>query len=224
MPSGPVGKARRRLHELLEDSFSLFGSRDAKSEAQLCATRPTSAARAPDILTIFSETKGRITHARYFYLGIVIEKHSEKNSAKLRVYIIIINYNIVSVKSQRQNLSRKLIDYFFSIFCLKFMLMSVFNFVFSPISSPLAEMQVRPRTSLPVKSNDGDIAENGHFQPPRSRSGWGSRPLSAGPFHRPNLPDVDTRRILVDSQLPPEDPAVPLIASIKRELEKFSPQ
>ena len=157
MPSGPVGKARRRLHELLEDSFSLFGSRDAKSEAQLCATRPTSAARAPDILTIFSETKGRITHA-------------------------------------------------------------------SPISPPLAEMQVRPRTSLPVKSNDGDIAENGHFQPPRSRSGWGSRPLSAGPFHRPNLPDVDARRILVDSQLPPEDPAVPLIASIKRELEKFSPQ
>ncbi|XP_043598516.1 uncharacterized protein LOC122574688 isoform X1 [Bombus pyrosoma] len=157
MPSGPVGKARRRLHELLEDSFSLFGSRDAKSETQLCATRPTSAARAPDILTIFSETKGRITHA-------------------------------------------------------------------SPISSPLAEMQVRPRTSLPVKSNDGDIAENGHLKPPRSRSGWGSRPLSAGPFHRPNLPDVDTRRILVDSQLPPEDPAVPLIASIKRELEKFSPQ
>mgnify|MGYP004594193747 CR=1 FL=1 len=66
MPSGPVGKARRRLHELLEDSFSLFGSRDAKSEAQLSATRPTSAARAPDILTMFSET-GRSTHARYYY-------------------------------------------------------------------------------------------------------------------------------------------------------------
>ncbi|KAK1129528.1 hypothetical protein K0M31_019250 [Melipona bicolor] len=157
MPSGPVGKARRRLHELLEDSFSLFGSRDAKPEAQLSVTRPTSATRAPDILTVFSET-GRSTHT-------------------------------------------------------------------SPVSSPLTEMQARPCTSFPVKSNDANIAENGHSVPSRSRSGWGSRPLSAGPFHRPNLmPDVDTRRILVDSQLPPEDPAVPLIASIKKELEKFSPK
>ncbi|XP_043508288.1 uncharacterized protein LOC122527821 isoform X2 [Frieseomelitta varia] len=157
MPSGPVGKARRRLHELLEDSFSLFGSRDAKPEAQLPATRPTSAARPPDILTVFSET-GRSTHT-------------------------------------------------------------------SPVSSPLTEMETRPSTSFPVKSNDANIAENGHSVPSRSRSGWGSRPLSAGPFHRPNLmPDVDTRRILVDSQLPPEDPAVPLIASIKKELEKFSPK
>ncbi|KOX79442.1 hypothetical protein WN51_02707 [Melipona quadrifasciata] len=157
MPSGPVGKARRRLHELLEDSFSLFGSRDAKPEAQLSATRPTSAARAPDILTVFSET-GRSTHT-------------------------------------------------------------------SPVSSPLTEMQARPCTSFPMKSNDANIAENRHSVPSRSRSGWGSRPLSAGPFHRPTLmPDVDTRRILVDSQLPPEDPAVPLIASIKKELEKFSPK
>ncbi|KAK9299649.1 hypothetical protein QLX08_007441 [Tetragonisca angustula] len=157
MPSGPVGKARRRLHELLEDSFSLFGSRDAKPEAQLPATRPSSAARAPDILTVFSET-GRSTHT-------------------------------------------------------------------SPVPSPLTEMQALPSTSFPMKSNDANIAENGHSVPSRSRSGWGSRPLSAGPFHRPNLmPDVDTRRILADSQLPPEDPAVPLIASIKKELEKFSPK
>lgn len=79
MPSGPVGKARRRLHELLEDSFSLFGSRDVKPEAQLPATRPTSAARAPDILTVFSET-GRSTHTRYllsvnFYLFCIYEKN-----------------------------------------------------------------------------------------------------------------------------------------------------
>ncbi|XP_017756666.1 PREDICTED: uncharacterized protein LOC108548307 isoform X2 [Eufriesea mexicana] len=149
------GKARRRLHELLEDSFSLFGSRDPKSEVQLCATRPTSAARTPDILTVFSETKGRSTHA-------------------------------------------------------------------SPVSSPSTVMKSRPRTSFPIKSNEGNVAENS--VPTRSRNSWGSRPLSAGPFHRPNLPDIDTRRILTDCQLPPEDPAVPLIVSIKKELEKFSPQ
>ncbi|CAL7941770.1 unnamed protein product [Xylocopa violacea] len=156
-PSGPVGKARRRLHELLEDSFSLFGSRDLKPEVHLCPTRPTSATHTPDVLTILSETKGRSPHA-------------------------------------------------------------------SPASSPSTEMKTRPRTSLMVKPTDGNGGGNGHSVPFRSRSGWGSRPLSAGPFHRPNLPDIDTRRILVDSQLPPQDPAVPLIASIKKELEKFSPQ
>ncbi|XP_017877266.1 uncharacterized protein LOC108623338 [Ceratina calcarata] len=134
--SRPVGKARRRLHELLEDSFSLFGSRDPKVETY---SRPTSAARSPDVLTIFSET--------------------------------------------------------------------------------------RPRTSVPGKPvPDTNMSENGRSVQFRSRGVWSSRPLSAGPFHRPNLPEVDARRILTDSQLPPEDPAVPLIASIKRELEKFSPQ
>ncbi|XP_029039183.2 uncharacterized protein LOC114874237 isoform X1 [Osmia bicornis bicornis] len=151
-PSGPVGRARRRLHELLEDSFSLFGSRDPKNEQ---STRPTSAIHAPDVLTIFSETKGR------------------------SIYI-------------------------------------------SPTTTPVTEIKPRPRTSLPGKSVEESVNE--HCKPPQSRSGWGSRPLSAGPFHRPNLPDIDTRRILTDCQLSPEDPAVPLIASIKKELDKFSPR
>jgi len=85
------------------------------------------------------------------------------------------------------------------------------------------EMKTRPRTSLPRRGLDEDIPETGQTESIHSRT-WGSRPLSAGPFHRPNLPEVDTRRILADSRLPPEDPAVPLIASIKKELEKFSPQ
>lgn len=156
--SGPVGKARKRLHELLEDSFSLFGSRDQKPDVQLYTTQSTSIERVPDTFTIFSETKERSIHA-------------------------------------------------------------------SPISSPLTEMHTRPRTSLLLKYNtiDNDkIAENGHFVP--SRNNWGSRPLSAGPFHKPNLPIVNSRRILTDCQLPQEDPAVPLIASIKKELEKFSSQ
>lgn len=76
---------------------------------------------------------------------------------------------------------------------------------------------------LKYNTIDNDrIAENGHFIP--SRNNWSSRPLSAGPFHKPNLPIVNSKRILTDCQLPQEDPAVPLIASIKKELEKFSSQ
>lgn len=45
-----------------------------------------------------------------------------------------------------------------------------------------------------------------------------SRPLSAGPFHRPTVnPDF----ILTDSQLPADDPAAPIISAIKRELDKI---
>ncbi|CAK9813164.1 hypothetical protein ANTPLA_LOCUS7718 [Anthophora plagiata] len=154
--SVPVGRARKRLHELLEDSFSLFGSRDLKSEVQ-CTTRQPSTANAQDVLTIFSETKGKSAYT-------------------------------------------------------------------SPISSPLAEAKAQARTSLQGKNIEGKISENTHSLLSQPCSGWSSRPLSAGPFHRPNVPDVNTRRILTDCQLPLEDPAVPLIASIKKELEKFYPQ
>ncbi|EFN74071.1 hypothetical protein EAG_04457 [Camponotus floridanus] len=158
LPSGPVGRARRRLHELLEDSFSLFGSRDVKiKEPQQPQTSQPSAsfARTADTFAILSETRGKSAHV-------------------------------------------------------------------SPVATPTMEIKTRPRTSLPRRDLDEDIPETGQAEI-HSRSAWGSRPLSAGPFHRPNLPEVETRRILADSRLPPEDPAVPLIASIKKELEKFSP-
>ncbi|XP_014471715.1 PREDICTED: uncharacterized protein LOC106742875 isoform X2 [Dinoponera quadriceps] len=65
LPSGPVGRARRRLHELLEDSFSLFGSRDVKiREPQM--SRPPSA-HTTDALATLSETRGRSAHVRYIY-------------------------------------------------------------------------------------------------------------------------------------------------------------
>ncbi|XP_015172713.1 PREDICTED: uncharacterized protein LOC107064500 [Polistes dominula] len=150
---GPVGRARRRLHELLEDSFSLFGSREPKPSKELFQatnTRPNSAVRTTDALTIFTEGK------------------------------------------------------------------------YSPTSRTLAELSTRPRTSVSRRNLVEDIPETGHSNHPRGGT-WGSRPLSAGPFHKPNLPEVDTKRILVDSQLSPEDPAVPLISSIKKELDKFSP-
>ncbi|XP_050457989.1 uncharacterized protein LOC126854883 isoform X2 [Cataglyphis hispanica] len=157
LPSGPVGRARRRLHELLEDSFSLFGSRDVKIKEPQTSQPSTSFAQTADTLAILSETRGKSAHV-------------------------------------------------------------------SPVATPTMEIKARPRTSLPRRDLDEKIPETGQAEQIHSRNAWGSRPLSAGPFHRPNLPEVDTRRILTDSRLPPEDPAVPLIASIKKELEKFSPQ
>ncbi|XP_018048714.1 PREDICTED: uncharacterized protein LOC108687458 [Atta colombica] len=157
LPSGPVGRARRRLHELLEDSFSLFGSRDIKIKEPQRPSQPITVACTADTLAILSETKGKSAHV-------------------------------------------------------------------SPVTTPTMEMKTRPRTSLPRRGLDEDILETGQIESIHSRGAWGSRPLSAGPFHRPNLPEVDTRRILADNRLSPEDPAVPLIASIKKELEKFSSQ
>ncbi|XP_076176292.1 uncharacterized protein LOC143151238 isoform X2 [Ptiloglossa arizonensis] len=151
--ASPVGRARRRLNELLEDSFSLFGSRDQKSEVQACTPRPTSAMCATDVLTIFPKTKGRAPHI-------------------------------------------------------------------SSVSSPTMEME--STLNMTQKHFEESVAENKHSVPIQSHSSWGTRPLSAGPFHRPNLPNINTRRILLECQLPPEDPAVPLIASIKKELKKFS--
>ncbi|XP_076627643.1 uncharacterized protein LOC143344913 [Colletes latitarsis] len=152
-----VGRAKRRLNELLEDSFSLFGSRDQKSEVQPCTLRPNSATCAADVLTIFSKTKGRSSHI-------------------------------------------------------------------SSVSSPMMETKSRLDMSLPQKDFEESIGENRHSVPIQSHNSWGTRPFSAGPFHRPNLPYINTRRILLECQLPPEDPAVPLIVSIKKELKKFSLQ
>ncbi|XP_076647252.1 uncharacterized protein LOC143355919 [Halictus rubicundus] len=153
--AGPVGRAKRRLHELLEDSFSLFGSREQNSEMQTCTTQPNSAVYVPDVLPVFSKTRGRCVHI-------------------------------------------------------------------SAGSSPTMETEIKHHTSLPQNNIEENIAENGHSGSVQSHSGWSTRPLSAGPFHRPNVPDIDTKRILLHCQLPPEDPAVPLIASIKKELQKFS--
>lgn len=152
--SGPVGRARRRLHELLEDSFSLFGTKETKHRDTPSSTlRPSSAALSPDRVTTHSTSRGKSAHV-------------------------------------------------------------------SPVGSPVDYTKNRPRTSIP---HDEEIPETGNMGPP-TRGAWGSRPMSAGPFHRPHLPEVDVGRVLADTQLQPEDPAVPLIAAIRKELEKFTPE
>ncbi|XP_033222414.1 uncharacterized protein LOC117176311 isoform X2 [Belonocnema kinseyi] len=151
---GPVGRARRRLHELLEDSFSLFGSREAKTKEDQSNQYVFISRGLSDHLTILSETRGKSANV-------------------------------------------------------------------SPVTTPTSQIKSRPRSSVPRTEMEELIQETENMGP-HPRGAWGSRPLSAGPFHRPNLPEVNTMRLLADSQLLVEDPAVPLINRIKQELKKFS--
>ncbi|XP_058798915.1 uncharacterized protein LOC131668611 [Phymastichus coffea] len=175
VPHGPVGRARRRLNELLEDSFSLFGSRDPKSAAAAAATATSQRGfsfekRAPPEMP---PGQGTIHHpAPRTYSTTTATEHRGKSAHVEHV------------------------------------------------TSPNVDSQhYRQRTSLP---DAAPIPETGQIVGPQPRGAWGSRPLSAGPFHRPNLPEVEVVRVLADSQLRPEDPAVPLISAIKKELGKFT--
>lgn len=85
------------------------------------------------------------------------------------------------------------------------------------------QMKNRPQTSLARNMINQELIIETGTNGVQARGAWGSRPLSAGPFHRPILPEVNVTRILTDTQLAPEDPAVPLIAAIRKELEKFTP-
>lgn len=86
--------------------------------------------------------------------------------------------------------------------------------IFSPSNRPKTTDSKRPQTAF-------NKNPRGAWNTPHSRTP--ARPLSAGPLHRPGTatPVVDADLILVDSELPPSDPAIPLIAAIKEELKKF---
>lgn len=101
----------------------------------------------------------------------------------------------------------------------------------SPVDPLTSERKLRPKTSdgRPTMEGLGPSGSSGSLAAPRGA--WGStptstmtvprappRPLSAGPFHKPNL---EPAWILSDSSLKPTDPAVPLIEAIKKELDKF---
>lgn len=68
LSAGPVGRARRRLHELLEDSLNLFGTmKDTKMRDQSAVSstlHPNSMVTSPDHLTINSESRGKSTQVR----------------------------------------------------------------------------------------------------------------------------------------------------------------
>lgn len=111
------------------------------------------------------------------------------------------------------------------------------SYLHRPVCEPLlgpSECVPRPRTTdphRPATAAAGAARPHGAWgtcspSPHSGRSGSVPRPLSAGPFHRPQLPGpveitVDRTLVLSDSQLPPADPAIPLIAAIKEELRKF---
>lgn len=106
-----------------------------------------------------------------------------------------------------------------------------------PVCEPLlgpSETVPRPRTTdprRPATAAAGVARPHGAWgtcnpSPHSGRSGTLPRPLSAGPFHRPQFPGpveitVDRTLVLSDGQLPPSDPAIPLIAAIKEELRRF---
>lgn len=80
-----------------------------------------------------------------------------------------------------------------------------------------SEISQRPATASATRAPKG-AWDNSMPSTPPSRPP--PRPLSAGPFHRPSL---EPAYILSDANLSPTDPAVPLIAAIQEELDKFAP-
>jgi hypothetical protein len=111
------------------------------------------------------------------------------------------------------------------------------SYLCRPVGEPLlgpSESIARPQTSeprRPATASAGRARPSGAWATcsPSQHSGMSGtlpRPLSAGPFHRPQLPGpleitIDRTLVLSDGQLPPTDPAIPLIAAIKEELRKF---
>ncbi|PSN42488.1 hypothetical protein C0J52_09804 [Blattella germanica] len=138
-----VGRMRRRFHELLDDAFSLFGSRSGSPGAEEDSSSPPTLHR-----------------------------------------------------------------------------------VHSAIVRPRTSDPRRPATAAATVARPRGAWGTCNPSPHSGRSGTLPRPLSAGPFHRPQLPGpveitIDRTLVLTDSQLPPTDPAIPLIAAIKEELRKF---
>lgn len=83
----------------------------------------------------------------------------------------------------------------------------------------LEENRTRPKTTDSRRPRTAaNRGPKGAWDSPNCRTP--ARPVSAGPFQG-GLPVVDKTLILVDSDLSPNDPAVPLIAAIKDELKKF---
>lgn len=95
------------------------------------------------------------------------------------------------------------------------------NFFCRPVGHLLQEsnLNTRPKTTDSKRPQTAmNKGPKGAWDSPNCRTP--ARPLSAGPFHKPS-PVIDKNLILVDSDLSPSDPAVPLIAAIKDELKKF---
>ncbi|KAJ9600784.1 hypothetical protein L9F63_001064 [Diploptera punctata] len=153
-----VGRMRRRFHELLDDAFSLFGSRSGSPGAEEDSSSPP--------------TLHRVHSAIVRPVGEPLLVPSET------------------------------------------------------IPRPRTSDPRRPATAAPTVARPRGAWGTCNPSPHSGRLGTLPRPLSAGPFHRPQLPGpveitIDRTLILSDNQLPPTDPAIPLIAAIKEELRKF---
>ncbi|CAG2053804.1 unnamed protein product [Timema podura] len=175
-----MGRMRQRFQELLDDAFSLFGSRSV------------------------SPAGG-------------VEEDSSTPPTLHRVRSAIVR-SIPFVSELRPPM------------CMISAFVQLSSYYWQHKALP-NEFAPRPRTSdyrRPATAAAGTSRPRGawgtaHSSPPTGRSGTLPRPLSAGPFHRPQLPVPAVDRVLVlsEEQLPLADPAIPLIAAIKEELCKF---
>nr|XP_018897058.1 PREDICTED: uncharacterized protein LOC109030516 [Bemisia tabaci] len=81
-----------------------------------------------------------------------------------------------------------------------------------------AELGAAPEARRSAGVAWGSVAAPSPSSPPAPGGRSESRPLSAGPFHRPC---IEPQFVLAQATLPPTDPAVPIISAIKQELERL---
>lgn len=101
--------------------------------------------------------------------------------------------------------------------------MILYKFPFSRLSEDIEPtLKPRPKTTdtrrvLPTPTSEPKGAWMSTAPSPLIR------PVSAGPIRNPNFtPRVDVDLILAEGKIHPNDPAIPLIAAIKDEINKFS--
>nr|CAD7438086.1 unnamed protein product [Timema bartmani] len=175
-----MGRMRQRFQELLDDAFSLFGSRSVSPAGGVEEDSST------------PPTLHRVRSAIVRSIPFVSELRPPM--CMLRAFVQLSSYYW-----QHKVLPNE----------------------FAP--RPRTSDYRRPATAAAGTSRPRGAWGTAHSSPPTGRSGTLPRPLSAGPFHRPQLPVPAVDRVLVlsEEQLPLADPAIPLIAAIKEELCKF---
>lgn len=87
--------------------------------------------------------------------------------------------------------------------------------------SELIVTGLQPRTNMMCSELDESVNESSNIEQ-HGCGTWGTRPLSAGPFHRPNLSETNKISMSANCYFPPEDPVIPIIDAIKQELTKFA--
>ncbi|KAL7300389.1 hypothetical protein TKK_0007010 [Trichogramma kaykai] len=223
-PEGTLGRTRRRINEFIEESIGIFGARDSRQQQQQPQQRPQQ----------FRHVQQQQHQRAIVNGGRGVVPQSTRTTTSSRTHCHAVQYTESRGKSAHVSPAAA----------------ATTAAVASSSRDSSRPRTSLPRRGDAVvvgavggrhhhqqhrNAGEGaaaaahrqvavvDIPETGQQVAPHPRGAWGSRPLSAGPFHRPNVPEVEVDRVLAaDAQLRAEDPAIPLIAAIKRELGRFS--